>query len=218
MENVVINHIEKKLKENKNLKNIFVTFECENLIYNNDFLKNTIILIDNFKINIPIISIVPSVKCFNFISKNLFYNLKNCGWIVNIIENKNLLDILEIYKYYTNHYFIFLRPFSIPEQFFELRNKYIIYQFEQYNTELILSEHYKKMIGNEFFKKCFDNAKLLFDYAQINIKNIKNIFGYELIYLPPLIKSYNTIDYNKQKIYDLIFIGAMNNRRKNILY
>jgi hypothetical protein len=209
-----INDIEQIINIDK-IKKVFFSFNCDKSIFENVNIEKKIEIIGTPEFNSHIMTIIISAKCYLYMNKIMLNNLTKIGWVVNFCDN-NLEKISEIYKNYPNHFFIINCPFLIPDQFYNKKN-YIIYQFEQYNADT-LSIHYKEMAENGALEKCYENAFLALDYTKVNILKIKKILGYEPKYLPPPIK-YNKIIYNKEKKYDIIFIGGIgtNKRRKAIL-
>lgn len=221
IEYINANNYINNLKENELIQYIYVVSDYYNNVLNN--IKKKIIKINNSWINnswinFPIMTILSFCECFKFMNKIIQLFLEELGWIVNIVEKKNtdLKKILEINKIFKNNYYLIFCPFQIQTYFYDETNNYIIYQFEQYNSDM-LSVHYEKMFKDGSIKKCNDNARLLIDYTKINTKKIKDLMGYEPYYLPTPIK-YNKIDIDEtEKIYDIVFIGSINQRRKNIL-
>lgn len=95
-------------------------------------------------------------------------------------------------------------------------NKYFFYQLEQFDKAQV--QH----ISNEFVYKLMRNAKHIFDYSKINIQyyskypfNIPNNKVSHL--LPPLVNYINNNDSYNDKPIDVLFVGTLNNRRKNII-
>jgi hypothetical protein len=95
-------------------------------------------------------------------------------------------------------------------------NKYFFYQLEQFDKAQ--GQH----ISNEFVYKLMRNAKHIFDYSKINIQYYSkypfNIPNNKVSHLLPSLVKYNiSDDSNYYKPIDVLFVGTLNNRRKNII-
>ena len=136
--------------------------------------------------------------------KILFNN--NCGYylVKTLVEYFALLNINAIIvdKIIDNDMTIYLIPFghlyNIP-----ISTKYILYQLEQ--------KKQSNWITDSFYNKV-DNSIITFDYSYANIHEFNNS---KIVYVPlPL--SFNKEVCNNYDI-DILFFGAINNRRKCIL-
>lgn len=175
---------------------------------NRTYLKK----IDNFMLLKNKIIIISS-KCTLFISTIIkeFLNNNNCECIIMDIDKFNNLDK---YILLPNEYYLIYCIFLIKNIDLLPKNKYIIYQLEQ-NVNDNISLHYTSLYKNNKLISILENSRLNLDYSYININLFKRKFNLNFLYLPIPVK--NNIYNNKNKIYDIVFIGALNNRRRNII-
>ena len=87
------------------------------------------------------------------------------------------------------------------------KNKYIIYQLEQVKQSKWIDDLYLKRIEESLFT---------LDYSLYNYKNFDKKYRKKIHYYPIPIMKKIIINKNLEIIYDLLFIGNLNNRRKNI--
>jgi hypothetical protein len=137
------------------------------------------------------------------------------GWICSIISEDEINSYIK--KNNPNHFFLFFFTQQINKNVVKYK-RYILYQLEQ-NINNRLSIHYSKLHENNILKKIYDNARLLFDYSQVNINVIKQYYNHDFKIINIPARNIQTPFQNKEKeyIYDIIFIGSMNKRRENIL-
>ena len=104
---------------------------------------------------------------------------------------------------------ILLSPVSINLNNIDIyKYNYIVYQLEQYNSNWF----------DENYIKTLSHSKLILDYSNYNI-NYLNLFNKNTIYFPLFfINSLNCYYANDNNfIYDILFIGCLNDRRNKIL-
>ena len=140
----------------------------------------------------------------NYISIILQNKLRSIGWECNIIDKIN-------YDKNPNHYYLFM---FITKEILTVKN-YIIYQLEQ-NINNKLSVHYQSLYDTKELDTIYKNASLIIDYSEQNINTMKLFVDYDIKLMN--VPSTNVINViNSNKIYDIIFIGSLNERRKQIL-
>uniref|UniRef100_A0A6C0ESK4 Uncharacterized protein n=1 Tax=viral metagenome TaxID=1070528 RepID=A0A6C0ESK4_9ZZZZ len=170
----------------------------KSIIYNKPITKQTV----------PSISIL-RVQCMNYISYILQNKLRTIGWKCNIIDKIN-------YEENPNHYYLFM---VITKDILSVK-KYIIYQLEQ-NVDNKLSIHYQSLYDTNVLNKIYKNSSLIIDYSEQNINTMKLFVDYDikLMNIPAtnVININQNVSTNTNKMYDIIFIGCLNERRKNIL-
>lgn len=134
-------------------------------------------------------------------SRFLYQITKSLNYCLNL---NNIPSKLVDKLFNTDDIFIILNIYSIPLK--KLPKYFIVYNFEQ----LITEQKWSKM----FFYK-IKKALMVFDYSVRNLEVLKShsITGYHLPYgwTPILDKEF------KKKEIDVIFLGMMNERRKNVL-
>jgi hypothetical protein len=86
------------------------------------------------------------------------------------------------------------------------KNKYIIYQLEQVKQSKWINKLYLDRIKKSLFT---------LDYSMYNYNNFKEKYRKKIYYFPIPIKN-EIINNNLKIVYDLLFFGCLNNRRKNI--
>lgn len=86
--------------------------------------------------------------------------------------------------------------------------KYIFYQTEQINSPFF-TDSYLKLIKN---------AQIVCDYSKHNMKAYNNIIMKNHYILPMPFDGHNITNHKNTNKYDLLFFGAKNERRDNILY
>ena len=117
-----------------------------------------------------------------------------------------------------NHFYFIYCLFSIEDLTILPPKQYIIYQLEQH-TNNKLNQYYQDFHKMEL-KKLYENSFLCFDYCQENIHVIKKELHIEPKLLPiPFSNEKNYWNYYKKipKLYDIVFIGLLNERRRSIL-
>jgi hypothetical protein len=212
------------ITNNKQINDKIVYLDEINII-NKIFPDNKIInghkIIPGDKIDKKYKITLVTIKTFQFISYIIRDILIDLGWEVDIISNENIMDYKEHINN-CNHYFIFFYIIKYLDiDFFNInKNNYIIYQFEQHNGTKI-NIYYYDLMKNGKLKNIYENSKFVLDYTKHNINVTKNILNYEPIYLPTPIKRDmfdGLIDKNSDNeiCNDVIFVGNLNQRRKNI--
>ena len=88
-------------------------------------------------------------------------------------------------------------------------NKYIIYQLEQLDRK-IDNAH----LHNDFLNMLYNNAYHIFDYSKLNLKYLSNYKNKLSTLMPPVVEHNNEAF---DKIYDVLFVGGINEKRQNIL-
>jgi len=106
-----------------------------------------------------------------------------------------------------NEIYIILFPHTLKN--FPDVNKYIIYQLEQYKQSKWIDNLYKKKISNSIFT---------WDYSLENYNNFEPEYKKKIYYLPiPILDVKHNEDKKNDYKYDIIFVGATNKRRNNII-
>jgi hypothetical protein len=105
-----------------------------------------------------------------------------------------------------NEIYIILFPQTL--KIFPDVNKYIIYQLEQYKQSTWINDEYKKKIENSLFT---------LEYSLENYNNFDPEYKKKIFYFPiPIINiTYENVNTNYK--YDILFVGAPNSRRNNII-
>ncbi len=127
------------------------------------------------------------------IAYNLADELKKLNFktaITNTVKDNDVLHIL-------------LFSFKLEK----LPKKYIIYQLEQINKSLFLTDRLYTDI---------ENSILSMDYSHVNFNNLKNSHKKYIRYQPMPIAN-KVIQYTPEYEYDILFFGGINERRKKIL-
>lgn len=89
------------------------------------------------------------------------------------------------------------------------KNKYIIYQLEQLDRKDC--GHMK----NDFIRSLLKNSYHIFDYSNLNIKYFYEEYLDKVSFLMPPVIDHN--DLVCKKIYDILFVGSVNEKRNKIL-
>lgn len=143
-----------------------------------------------------------------FVSKNLK---------TKVVLSSKLDSFFETNKE-TNVLFFIYCIFQIPiylKGFF--KKNYIIYQLEQHRNNQ-LSQHYHSMISNGLLEYYYKNALMVFDYCPQNIHFLEQFLKIkpQLLEVPFENLNLKSINVNNKSI-DLLFMGSVNEKRKNIL-
>ena len=163
------------------------------------------------KIFQPEITIV-KVDCMQYIAQIIKDELIDMGWRCSIISQDNINEYIE--KNNPHHYFLFFIATQITKNV-AMYKRYILYQLEQ-NVNNKLSVNHNKLHESNILKQIYDNAALLIDYCELNVKVTKQYYknNFKIMNIPARnITLQNKEDYT----YDIIFIGSMNKRRETIL-
>jgi hypothetical protein len=168
---------------------------------------------------LPHITIV-KIPCMMYIIYILQDELIKMGWNCSIIDKSEINNY--IYLNNKKHYFLFLLANQIHKNIIVYK-RYILYQLEQ-NVNNELSVNYKQLHETKQLQQIYDNATLLIDYSEININVTKKYYSneFKLMNVPAINKinmceSYDSRDSYNSYEYDIIFIGSINKRRKDIL-
>jgi hypothetical protein len=127
------------------------------------------------------------------IAYNLAEELKKLNFktaITNTVKDNDVLHIL-------------LFSFKLEK----LPKRYIIYQLEQINKSLFLTDRLYTDL---------ENSIISMDYSQVNYNNLKNSHKKYIRYQPMPISN-KIIEYTPNYEYDILFFGGLNERRKNII-
>jgi glycosyltransferase involved in cell wall biosynthesis len=174
-----------------------------------NFINNKTII--QFYNNLRYTITIVSEPCILNLCNHLSNSLQKNGFKVNIVLSSTIIKHINKYKNNKNHIFFITSIFRIN---YNLDGcKYIIYQLEQ-NVSGELSVHLQNLTPN-ILQKLFNNSLVSFDYCNENIKVIQNKLNYKINLLPVPIKYNNDIVSNKY--YDILFVGAINHRRTQIL-
>jgi hypothetical protein len=156
-----------------------------------------------------IIIIIFNEDCMTYLSDCLSKDLlkyKINTFVCNTNKIKDYMYLIDR----NNVYFLFTCIFKIH---IELpKNKYIIYQLEQ-NINNNISHHYKNYKN---YYNVFKNALYIFDYSIVNMNVLKKK-NIECNYLPIPYKYEKYLENNENKLFDILFIGSINERRRRIL-
>jgi len=201
---ILLLSIEKQIT-NKEISNLFRKYKIYLNKSNKNIKKinNNLILI-NKKNNLEFI--IYTKKCGIFISKFIEKIIKsldyNCRTVFEInnedINNNNLRE---------NEIYIILFPQTL--KIFPQKNKYIIYQLEQVKQS--------KWIDDTYLNRLKDSL-ISWDYSIENYNNFSLEIRKKLFIFPiPILKLKNNNENNNTFMYDILFVGDLNERRKIIL-
>jgi len=139
------------------------------------------------------------------IAESLGHMLIKLNFTYRIVLEITIDDINENRK---NPHEIYIILFPQTLKNFPDVNKYIIYQLEQYKQSKWINDEYKKKIENSIFT---------WEYSLENYNNFEPKYKKKIFYLPvPIIKIVHDNKPTTYK-YDLIFVGAPNKRRTDII-
>ena len=139
------------------------------------------------------------------IAESIGHMLKKLNYKYKIVLEITIDDIKKNRK---DPYEIYIILFPQTLKNFPDVNKYIVYQLEQYKQSKWITDEYKKKIENSIFT---------WEYSLENYNNFEPEYKKKLFYLPvPTINIVHEIKPNTYK-YDLIFVGAPNKRRNDII-
>lgn len=158
----------------------------------------------------PEITIV-KVECMEYIMNIMKDALIQIGWKCSIIT---VNEISEHIKNNSNHYFLFFIATQINKDVVKYK-RYILYQLEQ-NVNNKISVNYNKLHESNSLKQIYDNASLLIDYCELNIKVVNQYYKNKFIIMNIPARNIS-LHKDTNYVYDIIFIGSMNKRRENIL-
>ena len=139
------------------------------------------------------------------IAESIGHMLKKLNYKYKIVLEITIDDIKNNRK---DPYEIYIILFPQTLKNFPDVNKYIIYQLEQYKQSKWITDEYKKKIENSIFT---------WEYSLENYNNFEPEYKKKLFYFPvPTINIVHDIKPSDYK-YDLIFVGAPNKRRNDII-
>jgi hypothetical protein len=177
---------------------------------NND-IKNNELFINNYneiphnKINNKTTFIIYTQNLGLLIAKSIGYMLNKLNLQYNIVLEITDDDV-KLNTDNPNEIYIILFPQTL--KIFPDVNKYIIYQLEQYKQSTWINDEYKKKIENSLFT---------WEYSLENYNNFDPEYKKKIFYLPIPIININYENITTSYKYDILFVGAPNNRRKNII-
>jgi len=139
------------------------------------------------------------------IAESIGHMLKKLNYEYSIVLE---ITIEDIKKNRNDPYEIYIILFPHTLKNFPDVNKYIIYQLEQYKQSKWITNDYKKKIDNSIFT---------WDYSLENYNNFEPEYKKKLFYFPVPILNIVHDNKIKQHKYDIIFVGAPNKRRTDII-
>jgi len=128
----------------------------------------------------------------------------------SIYIDKIEIEHIEMCKNNPNLYFFIICPqkFFTDKNFALPKNKYILYQTEQYNQSNI------PKISDKLIEDCYT----IYDYSNVNLKYYNENFISQIKILTPLIEtSFLSQNITFHKDIDILFVGTINDRRNKIL-
>jgi hypothetical protein len=181
---------------NKNLCNISEPFLDDN---DNDIININSDIQNKYKF------IIYTQNLGLLIAESIGHMLKKLNYEYSIVLEITIEDIKKN-RQNPNEIYIILFPQTLKN--FPDVNKYIIYQLEQYKQSKWITNEYKKKIENSIFT---------WEYSIENYNNFEPEYKKKIYYFPlPIL---NIIHENVKLTYkyDLIFVGAPNKRRTDII-
>ncbi len=139
------------------------------------------------------------------IAESIGHMLKKLNYEYTIVLEITLEDVKKNRK---NPYEIYIILFPQTLKNFPDVNKYIIYQLEQYKQSKWITNDYKKKIDNSIFT---------WEYSLENYNNFEPEYKKKIYYFPLPILNIVHEDSKQNHKYDLIFVGAPNKRRNDII-
>jgi hypothetical protein len=190
-----------------NNKNEYFTnqkdYDLNDLIDNNEinYIENNDFNEENYKYKF----IIYTQNVGLLIAESIGHMLKKLNFEYSIVLE---ITVDDIKKNRENPYELYIILFPHTLKNFPDVKKYIIYQLEQYKQSKWINNEYKKKIENSIFS---------WDYSLENYNNFEPEIKKKLYYFPVpilnIIHSYN----NNNCDYELIFVGAPNRRRIDII-
>jgi GR25 family glycosyltransferase involved in LPS biosynthesis len=189
---LIIIYISSNIKDNKKVKS-------------NELFINNYKEINNIKTNNKITFIIYTQNLGLLIAKSIGYMLNKLNLQYNIVLEITDEDV-KLNTDNPNEIYIILFPQTL--KIFPDVNKYIIYQLEQYKQSSWINDEYKKKIENSLFT---------LEYSLENYNNFDPEYKKKIFYFPiPIINiTYENVNTNYK--YDILFVGAPNNRRNKII-
>jgi hypothetical protein len=162
---------------------------------------------------------IVKADCMQYIAKIIKDELIDMGWSCSIILQDNINKYIE--KNNPHHYFLFFIATQITKNV-AMYKRYILYQLEQ-NVNNKLSVNHNKLHESNILKQMYDNAALLIDYCELNVKVTKQYYknDFKIMNIPARNTTHTEsyIESPKENyMYDIIFVGSMNKRRENIIF
>jgi len=145
------------------------------------------------------------------------FHEKNIKCNIVSYNNIKLTDYNKILLQNPTHFYFIYCLHLLPDIENLPKQRYIIYQLEQHTNNKI-SHHYHKIQNN--LPNVYENAFKIFDYSLENINVLHKYIGVKpnILKVPFSLKNNSIQKYqNTKKEYDIVFIGAINTRRKTIL-
>jgi GR25 family glycosyltransferase involved in LPS biosynthesis len=139
------------------------------------------------------------------IAESIGHMLKKLNYEYTIVLEITLEDVKKNRK---NPYEIYIILFPQTLKNFPDVNKYIIYQLEQYKQSKWITNDYKKKIDNSIFT---------WEYSLENYNNFEPEYKKKIYYFPLPILNIVHEDLKQNHKYDIIFVGAPNKRRNDII-
>ena len=139
------------------------------------------------------------------IAESIGHMFKKLNYEYTIVLEITLEDVKKNRK---NPYEIYIILFPQTLKNFPDVNKYIIYQLEQYKQSKWITNDYKKKIDNSIFT---------WEYSLENYNNFEPEYKKKIYYFPLPILNIVHEDTKQNHKYDLIFVGAPNKRRNDII-
>jgi len=140
-------------------------------------------------------------------------SLSNAGYLSKITQS---------FDYHTDNTYIIYGAHHVIEKF---PKNYIIIQLEQSGVGYF--DHQNNFINNDYktfnrkYISILQKAKQVWDYSHENIKFLEKIKDIKIKYFPisysPYLTQLNNIQNPIQKNIDVLFLGSLNQRRKNII-
>jgi GR25 family glycosyltransferase involved in LPS biosynthesis len=174
---------------------------CQNELFTDNMDKD----IENNNEEIKYKFVIYTQNLGLLIAESIGHMLKKLNYEYTIVLEITIDDIKKN-RQNPNEIYIILFPHTLKN--FPDVNKYIIYQLEQYKQSKWITNEYKKKI---------ENSILTWEYSFENYNNFEPEYKKKLFYFPVPILN---ITHENKKVnhkYDLIFVGAPNKRRTDII-
>jgi len=174
---------------------------CKNELFTNKLDKD----IENNKVEFKYKFIIYTQNVGLLIAESIGHMLKKLNYEYNIVLEITIEDVKQN-RNNPNEIYIILFPHTLKN--FPDVNKYIIYQLEQYKQSKWITNEYKKKIENSIFT---------WEYSFENYNNFEPEYKKKLFYFPVPILNISHENKKMKYKYDLIFVGAPNKRRTDII-
>lgn len=161
---------------------------------------------------------IQSVSCLSWMVNILTKDLEEMGWTVKkFSKDYELIQSLHFQKGLKCHYFMIFCPWIISNLLPLLTNtNYIYWNLEQNNDGL--SNHFS-FIPETVFNQFLNNASLLIDYNDVNLKvwSVQKGLSFRKLPIPMPANCSSNEPWLKEKKHDTLFIGCLNERRLRLL-